>query len=208
MGYLKDTIRGVSWMGALRASTRGLAFIKIAVLARVLLPEQFGLFGIASLALSFLEIVTETGINVFLIQEQSKLEKFLNTAWVVSIVRGVTISLILLLLAPSLSSFFRSPESLGLLYLISVVPVVRGFINPAIIIFRKDLQFNKEFWLRTALYFSDAIVSVLVAVVTRSPSALIWGLIVGSLVEVYFSHRYIAPRPIFAFDFIKLKDNK
>ena len=88
MGYLKDTIKGLSWMTALRAVTRGLAVVKIAILARILLPSQFGNYGIALLVLGFLEVLTETGINVFLIQEKDDPQKYLNSAWVVSIARG------------------------------------------------------------------------------------------------------------------------
>ena len=45
----------MTWMGALRIATRGIAFVKIVVLARILAPAQFGLFGIASLVLAFLK---------------------------------------------------------------------------------------------------------------------------------------------------------
>ncbi|KKT32727.1 MAG: Membrane protein involved in the export of O-antigen and teichoic acid, partial [Candidatus Woesebacteria bacterium GW2011_GWB1_44_11b] len=63
MGYFGETLRGVSWIGGLRVTTRTIAFIKIAILARLLLPEQFGFVGIALLAVSFFEATTETGIN-------------------------------------------------------------------------------------------------------------------------------------------------
>jgi len=42
MGYFKDTIKGIGWMTALRGITRGLAVVKMAILARILVPEQFG----------------------------------------------------------------------------------------------------------------------------------------------------------------------
>ncbi|MEJ2348128.1 MAG: oligosaccharide flippase family protein [Patescibacteria group bacterium] len=64
MGYFKDTVKGVSWVGAFRGVTRVIAFGKTAILARVLIPAQFGLFGIATLILAFLEILVETGVNV------------------------------------------------------------------------------------------------------------------------------------------------
>src|SRR3989344_3910848 len=151
MGYLSDTVRGVSWMGVLRASTRSLTFVKIVVLARFLSPNEFGLFGIAMLALAFLEIITETGINIFLIQEKADLKEYNNTAWVVSILRGVLMSLALFLFTPYIASFFNSPGAIQLLYLTSLVPLVRGFINPAVVRFQKELLFNKEFSLRLAL---------------------------------------------------------
>ena len=80
MGYTNKAIKGISWMSAFRGITRIMAFAKIAVLARVLTPSQFGVFGIASLVLVFLEVLTETGINVFLIQSQKDINKYINSA--------------------------------------------------------------------------------------------------------------------------------
>ena len=137
MGYFKDTLKGVSWMGGLRATTRLFAFIKIAILARILSPSQFGLFGIALLILSLLETLTETGINIFLIQEKEELEKYNDTAWFVSIIRGALISGLIFIFAKLIVIFFRSPDAYSLLLLISLVPLLRGFINPAIVKYQK-----------------------------------------------------------------------
>mgnify|MGYP001597799249 FL=1 len=52
MGYTKETISGISWAGMLRITTRGLSLGRISILARIFTPSEFGLYGIASLALS------------------------------------------------------------------------------------------------------------------------------------------------------------
>lgn len=205
MGYLKDTIKGVSWMGALRASTRVIAFIKLAVLARILLPAQFGLFGIAALILSFLETMTLTGINVFFIQGEGKIKEYIDSAWVISILRGSFISLIILLSAPLISNFFNSPEARNIIVLISMVPLIRGFINPAIIRYQKELVFNKEFILRFILFSVDSLVAIIVAFVTKSAEGLVWGLSAGASLEVVVSFLIFKPKPKFALQIEKVK---
>lgn len=205
MGYLKDTIKGVSWVGAFRFFTRIIAFIKTAVLARILIPAQFGLFGIASLVLAFLEILVETGINVFLIQEKENIDEYINTAWVVSIVRGIIISAVIFAVAKPISYFFNSPNSLNLLLLIAIVPFVRGFINPSLVKFQKELQFNKEFWFRSVIFLVDAAVAVILALVTKSAVSLIWGLIAGASLELILSFIFIKPVPKLAFEIDRVK---
>lgn len=123
MGYIKEAIFGIAWVGVTRGLTRVVAFAKIAIIARILLPEQFGLFGIATLVLAFLEILIETGVNVFLIQEKKNIDDYINTAWVVSIIRGFFISGVLMVIAPLIASFFDSPVSLEMLRLIAIVPL-------------------------------------------------------------------------------------
>jgi len=200
MSYFKDTVSGVSWVGAYRGITRLAAFAKIAILARIFVPEQFGLFGIATLFLAFLEIFTETGVNVFLIQVKEKIGKYIDTAWVVSIARGAIISSIILLATPFIVSFFNSPGARTLLYLISLVPFIRGFINPSVVKFQKELQFKREFWFRSTIFLFDATVAVVLGVITGSVSSIIFGLIAGAFLEVLMSFVFVKPIPSFSFE--------
>jgi len=197
MGYTGVAIKGATWISAFRISTRLLSFVKIAVLARVLSPAQFGVFGIASLVLAFLEILTETGINILLVQSKKGIEEYVNSAWVVSILRGFIIASLIIISSPLISSFFNSPESLGILMLISFVPLIRGFINPAIASFQKELKFKYEFWFRTSVFFVDGLVSVALAVMTMSVYSLAWGLLAGAVFEVLLSFIVVKSRPRF-----------
>jgi O-antigen/teichoic acid export membrane protein len=205
VGYLKDTVRGVSWVGGFRVTNRGVTFLKTAILARLLTPAQFGVFGIATLALAFLEVLTETGINIFLIQDEGKLEEYLDTAWLVSIIRGTLISLVMLLLSAPIAGFFNSPDSYKVLLLISFVPFARGFINPSVVKFQKELEFNKEFWFRSAILLVETLVAVTLSYLTRSVFALIWGMYAGVAVELILSFAIIKPRPKLAFEVVKVK---
>lgn len=198
MGYTKHAIKGVSWMTAGRAVTRILAFVKIAVLARVLTPSQFGIFGIATLVLAFLETLTETGINIVLIQSKKEINEYINSAWVVSIVRGIIIAGILIFASPLIASFFKTPAALNLLLFISLVPFVRGFINPSEVKFQKELRFNMQFLFTSLLFLSDALTAVVVALSTHSVYSLAWGMLIAAFLEVVISHLLIKPRPSFA----------
>ena len=205
MGYRTDVFKGISWMGLLRGSTRAITFVRLAILARILTPAQFGVFGIASLMLSFLEIITETGINIFLIQEKRDIKEYINSAWMVSILRGILISILLFGLAPFIVDFFNSPESERVIYIIAFVPLIRGFINPSIIYIQKEIQFHKEFYLRFILFAVDASVAVFVAFVTRSAESFAYGLIASAFLEVILSFAFFKPRPKLFFELDKMK---
>jgi O-antigen/teichoic acid export membrane protein len=200
MGYTKNTIKGISWVSGARFISRGLAFLKIAILARVLSPTQFGLFGIASLLLSLLETLTETGINIVLIQSKTDLFEYINAAWVVSIIRGILISVFILVLSPFIVFFFHTPDALGIILFISLVPFVRGFINPAEVKFQKDLNFHLQFWFQSGLFLIDAIVSIIVVLITHSVFSMVWGMLISALVEVILSLIFIKPRPKLAIE--------
>lgn len=77
------------WVFALRFTNRGLGFIRTIILARLLAPEDFGLLGIAMLAIATLETFSQTGFQAALIQKKENVDSYLDTAWTVSVVRGV-----------------------------------------------------------------------------------------------------------------------
>jgi len=206
MGYKKDAIKGISWTSGGRFITRGLAFLKIVVLARILNPSQFGIFGIASLILSFLETITETGINIILIQSKDELSQYINSAWVVSIIRGIIISTLIVISAPFIATFFHTPDARNLLLLISLVPFVRGFINPSEVKFQKELKFHLQFWFDSTLYIVDALTAISVSLITHSVYALVAGLLLSAFLEVILSFVFIEPRPRFIIERRYFKD--
>lgn len=209
MGYTRDAVRGVSWIVVLRIFMRTLSFFKTIILARILTPSQFGVYGIALIVLGFLEIMTETGVNVILVQEKET-DKFINSAWFVSIVRGIIISLVIIICAPYIAVFFNSPDSILLLYAISIVPFIRGFINPSVVKFQKQLDFNKEFYYRSVVFALDSIAGVLFTVVLKNPIGIIYGLIAGAIIETLLSYLIVKPVPRLSLntEYIKLIFNR
>src|SRR3990167_1613665 len=168
MGYTRDTIKGLRWVGTLRLITRAVSLARIAILARILSPVQFGVFGIAMLVTALLEVFTETGVNVILVQEKKDIKEHIDSAWIVSI--------IIFFSANFVSGFFRSPDSIFLIQLISIVPLIRGFINPSSVKFQKNLEFHKEFWYRFVIFSFDAVVAIVFAYITKSAISLVFGL--------------------------------
>lgn len=205
MGYRFQAVKGISWIGALRITTRILAFFRYAILGRILTPHDFGLFGIASLLLSFLEIITETGVNIVLIQQKSDIKEYFHSAWIVSIMRGIVLSLLIILCAPLISKFFNATASYPIILAIALVPLIRGFINPAIVLFHKELQFQKEFWFRFILFAVDTSTAIIIAFLTKSALSFVGGLIASALVEVIGSFLIVKLRPKLRFEVNKIK---
>ena len=194
-----EILRGLGWAGALRVFVKLLTFVKLVVLARVLTPEAFGQFGIAVLVLTFFETLTETGINQVLIYSERKLEDLLDSAWIVSIVRGVAIALLVGLSAYPLSWYFHDPHILPLVLLISIAPLLRGFVNPMIVTFVKELDFRREFLFRSASAIVDVIAAVSIGVLTHSPIAFVGALLLSATTDLILSFVLFTLRPRFRF---------
>ncbi len=189
----KTVVRGGIWVFSLRITTRGLGFIRTIILARLLAPEDFGLLGIAMLAILTLETFSQTGFQAALIQKKENLESYMNTAWTVSAIRGIVLFLALFFSAPLIAEFFNSPQAMWVVRAIAVSTVLTGFRSMGIVFFQKELRFDKLFIYELSATLADLSVAIFLAFVLRNVWALVWGGLAGHFVRLlmpYMIHPY------------------
>lgn len=199
MNYGHRAISGFTWQTALKGAGAVLTIIKLSIVARILGPAEFGLFSLVTIALGIAEATTETGVNFTIINSKHSVSYFLNSAWVISIVRGFIIGLIMLVAALGLSGFFGEEQLLFLIALASLVPVIKGFINPAIVILRKELRFFHESLFSLTRMIAETIFAITLTIITRDVSALIYALVVAAIFEVFLSFALFKLRPSFQY---------
>ncbi len=199
MGYFKKAVAGFSWQTLLKILASLVALAKISILARLLTPNDFGLFSLALIALGISESFTQTGVNVTIMQSKRSMSYFIDTAWVIAITRGFIIAIIMNLLGFGLSRFYGNPQLIFLVTLTSFIPVIKGFINPAIVLFRKNLEFFKGSLFTLLIRISEALFAVALGFWLRSVEALIFGVVGAALVEVLLSFLYFELKPRFRY---------
>jgi O-antigen/teichoic acid export membrane protein len=200
VGYKKTAITGFGWMTILRIVGRGVTIAKTAILARILSPVDFGQFGAAALSLSLFEVLTETGVNQALIYSDKKAGELVDPAWTVAIIRGIIISVLIALSAWPVSIFFSDHNLIKLILVLSLVPLIKGFINPMTVEFVKELQFGKEAVFRSSLLVIDGLTAVISAVFLRSAMAFALAMIMAGVAEVVLSFLYFKIRPRLSFN--------
>jgi O-antigen/teichoic acid export membrane protein len=186
------------WLLALRLAERLLGLARMVVLARLLVPDDFGLFGIALLSMSVLESLSGTGFNEAIIHRQGRSEDYLGTAWTVHIMRGFLLAAALFASAPLVAAFFGEPAAEALLRVLSLNLILSGLTNISVVLFQKDLEFRKLATLGAYGALVDVAVSIVAAFVLRSAWALVYGVLAGNTVRLVLSF-VVAPvvRPRF-----------
>ena len=205
MGYTKETFKGLTYQSILRVAIKIIGLVKVVLIARILGPDKFGIFGVATLVLALLETATDTGINVFLIQENEHYKKYLNSAFIISILRGILIAVTIVLLNPLIKKFFNIESTTYIFQLAALVALLRGLVNPSVVKFQKDLRFDKELILRLFLYTIDALFSLYFTFKYQVAEGLFIGILIGVLFEIFLSWIFIKPRAKLFFDLSELK---
>ncbi len=201
----KKVARGGVWLLAIRILIRIFSFIKVIILAVVLSPKDFGLFGIVLLTLALLETISKTGFNQALIQKKQNVESFLDTAWTVKVVRGIALFLILFFSSPLIAQFFVSPDAEPLLKVMAITILIGGFKNPGVILFQKELDFKKNFFYELPSVLTDIVVSLILVFLLRNVWALVFGALASGTIKLLTSFLIHPHRPCLEFDKTKLK---
>jgi O-antigen/teichoic acid export membrane protein len=202
----KRVVRGGIWVFALRITNRGLGFIRTIILARLLAPHDFGLLGVAMLAIATLETFSQTGFQAALIQKKENVESYLDTAWTVSAIRGIVLFLILFLSAPVIAKFFNSPQATLIIRVIAVSTLLSGFRNIGILFFQKELEFNKQFIYELSATLVDITVAISLAIILRNVWVLVWGGLAANFVRLFMSYMLHPYRPRIRFEKEKFQD--
>ncbi len=188
-------VKGAAWVFAGKLVGRGMDFARLVVLARLLSPDDFGLFGIVMLAIAVLESFSETGFNTALIQRKDNAQAYLDTAWTVQVIRRLMLALALFAGAPLVSWFFNEPRAVPLIRLMSASVALSGFVNIGIIYFQKELQFHKQVLYSLLTAVVSLIVGVVLAYKLRSVWALIWAGLAGTVAQCGLSYVLHPYRP-------------
>jgi lipopolysaccharide exporter len=189
---------GAAWMIALRLSIRGIGLVSLIVLARLLVPADFGLVAIATALSGALAAMSEFGFQVALIQNQAADRRHYDTAWTLGIVRGLIVAGALVAFAPSLAAMFADLRLEPILVVLAIGVVVGGFENIGVVDFRRDLRFQKEFVYRALAKIASFAVMVPMAIVLRNYWALVLGMLVTQGASVLLSYTMCAYRPRFS----------
>ena len=202
----QKVVRGTFWVFALQIVNRGLSLARTIVLARLLAPNDFGLMGIALLALSALETFSQTGFSKALIQKKENTESYLNTAWTVQIIRGFLLAAILVLAAPLVAAFFEEPRAAMIVRVLALAELVKGLGNIGIVYFQKELEFHKQFVYRFSSTVVTLAISIPAAFILKTVWALVLGSLAGNFVSLFMSYVIHPYRPRLNIDLGKSKE--
>lgn len=98
--------KSVVWSFAEKLSVQGIGFIISLILARLLVPEDYGVIAILHIFISVATVFIDGGFSNALIQNQKRTEKDFSTAFYTNIGVACFCYLILFFVAPYLADFF------------------------------------------------------------------------------------------------------
>lgn len=171
--------RGALWMVLFKLLERSIGLISTLILARVLIPEDFGVVAMAMTFIAMAELLTAFGFDIALIQNQDATIEHFNSAWTGNVLLGASITVLMTLAAQPIAEFYRSPELFWVVICLAFGPLIAGAENIGVVAFRKELTFRREFVFQLSRKFLGFCVVIPLAFLLRN----YWALVIGTLVS-------------------------
>ncbi len=196
----RRTIIGTSWMVVWRMLTRVLGLASTLILARLLVPADFGIVAMAGLFGTIVEGLSQVGLASALIRHPTRDRSLFDTAWTLQVVRALLVAGMLAASAPLAAWWFDEPRLVTVVLVMATVSAITGFDNIALIEFQRDMRFDRYFVVLAAPRLLQVVVTISAALLLQSYWALILGIIAGRLSTSAMSYRMHPYRPGFRLD--------
>lgn len=164
---------GAAWSVAGQAATAVLNLVSVAILARLIMPEEFGLVAMVTAFVSLGELVRDLGLtNAVLHAPKVTTVESSNLFWVNTGI-GLALSLILIGLSYPITQFYGQPELAGIIYVISLTFLLNGIATQPRALLARNLRFKSL----ALLDVTSLLVGVVTGVAMASTGMGYWALV-------------------------------
>lgn len=159
------------------------------ILTRILFPEAFGLMALVQVLLIGLDNFSDLGIGPAIIQSKRGDDRaFINTAWMVQIIRGVLLWIAAVALAGPVASFYGQPELEQIIPWLAVTTILTGFSSTRIYLANRNLTLGAL----TVMELGSQVIGTIVMILAAWWLESVWALVIGAsciaLVRMILSH--------------------
>jgi O-antigen/teichoic acid export membrane protein len=178
-----------------RLTDRLVGFVSTLILARLLTPTDFGLVAMAMAVIGLIEIASAFGFEVQLLRLPQPTRAQYDTVWSLNALFGLGCGAVTAIAALPSAAFYGDDRLVAIMLVLALGWAIGSLENVGVVDFRRNLEFTKEFRFMIAKRILSFVVTVTVAVLTRSYWALIAGTFVGRAAGVALSYLWHPYRP-------------
>lgn len=162
--HSKNTIiSSLFWKLMERGGTQGIQFVVQIILARLLLPEDYGIIALVIIFTSIANVFVQSGLNTALIQKKDADEADFSSVFYLSLLMACLIYIVLFLAAPFIAAFYKIPEITPVFRVLSITLFFGAFNSIQNAVVARNLEFKKLFFSSTGAILISGTVGIYMA---------------------------------------------
>lgn len=200
MSLRKQMISGLGWTFAQQFGTQGITFLVSIILARLLLPAEFGLIGMIALFMTIGNTLINAGLTTSLIRTKDADHEDYSTVFMINLGGSMVVYLLLFVTAPLIADFFRQPQLTAIIRVYTIAFIINAFSSVQLTRLTKEMQFKTQLTVQIPSLVLSSALGIYLAWTGHGVWALVWMYIAQaffSAVQLWFRTGW---RPGFRFN--------
>lgn len=174
---MTSVYRSLSFSFLERVVLVGVMLVSYALIARLLSPEEIGIYSIATALIGIGQVIRDFGIGNFLIQEKHLTKEHIRTAYGVSFLIGGTLFLTFAAGASLVGQFYGDQRMTWIVQIVALNFLLMPFCSISQALLKRDMQFGRLMNVNVAAAIIGSIVTLWLAFEKLGPQSLAWGAI-------------------------------
>lgn len=194
-------LSSLMWKLLERSGTQGIQFIVQIVLARILLPNDYGIIALIAIFITVANVFVQSGFNTALIQKKDATEEDFSSVFYLSLFIAIILYALIFFASPYIAYFYKTPELISVLRVLSITLIFGAFNSIQNAIISRRMEFKKLF----ASSIGAIILSGITGIVLAYIGLGVWALVAQQLVNqlsvtaiLWFTVKW-RPKLIFSF---------
>lgn len=179
----KQLVNGVIWSGVDKLGVIVVQLLLEIILARHLLPKDYGVIGMATIFIALGILFSESGFSSALIQKQDRTETDFSTAFYFNLATSLCFVAVIFLIAPFSADFFNTPILRNVLRILSLGIV----LNALVMVHKTKLSLNLDFKTQAKISFVSLVVSGCLGVYLAINGYGVWALVAQILGQSFIT---------------------
>ena len=189
--------RGTFWSALSTIFSRGLRFVTTIVLARFLVPADFGLYAMAMLVIDIAEMLRDLGLGAALIQKKQLDDRHLTTCFWANEAIGIILWLITVAIAPAAAHFYKNPEVEPVLKILAMNFLISPLGSIPWVLLNRELRFKELMVAQTIATVARGASALVLAWRGFGVWSLVWAPLISTAVGSVVNWGYCRWRPSF-----------
>ncbi|MBB34250.1 MAG: hypothetical protein CME88_15155 [Hirschia sp.] len=171
---------GAFWIFFGRISSHIIALGSTLIVARLLSPEAFGLIALAMSMMAIISAMVDLPVAMALIQLKDPTKQDFDTAFTMSLIRGVLVAGVVAALAWPVTAFYNDDRLFPLMLAFAGIPLLSSLRNSNFEVKAREMKFNFEFSMTLVGKLAGTAATIYIAYAYKS----YWAIAIGQLVMV------------------------
>ncbi|MBR5101452.1 MAG: oligosaccharide flippase family protein, partial [Bacteroidales bacterium] len=202
----EKTIAGMFWSSVGRFGTMALSFVSNLILARLLMPSDFGVIGMLHVFIAVSGVFVTAGFGSALIQKKTPTHIDYTSVFWWNLAAAIVFYWILFFSGPLIARFYDMPELCPVLRVLSLSLIIHAFSIVQSNQLRKQLRFRELSMRSLGAAFLGTIVGIIMAFKGFSYWSLVAATLVSSFAGVLLLWKLSSWRPSWEFSVQSLKE--